>query len=98
MKNFYRPVIGNTISALASVGAAVLMWKTTNLSDMSRFAVFAPILMAVALYIAFVFLMGAIDKEMIALIFSNKINKRELSHEQRTKNSISAGKGTLQCG
>ena len=98
LRNFYRPVIGNVIAALASVGATVLLWKTTNLSSMSRLAVLVPILMAAVLYVAFVLLMGAVDKQMIDIIFSNKIKKRELSHEQRTKNSISAGKGTLQCG
>jgi O-antigen/teichoic acid export membrane protein len=95
LKNFYRPIISNVIAAFASVGAAVLLWKTTNLSVMSRLSVLVPIFMAVMLYIAFVLLMGAIDNQIIEIMFSNKNKKKELSYEQRAKNSISAGKETL---
>ena len=97
LKNFYRPVVGNAIAAFAAVGAAVLLWKTTDLSLMSRVAVIAPIMMAALLYAVFALLMGAVDKEMIDIIFSNKIKKREVLHEQTTKNNISVGKAALQC-
>lgn len=96
LKNFYRPVIGNAIAAFASIGAAVLLWKATSLPQMSDGAVLVVVAIAAVLYIAFAFLMGAVDKEMINIIFSNK-NKKEVVYEQRAKNNVSVDKAALQC-
>lgn len=98
VKNFYRPVIGNAIAAFAAVGAAVLLWKATNLSAKMGIAVMVPIAVAVVLYVAFVFLMGAIDKEMIEIMFStkNKNKKREVSNEQRAEDRLFVGQRELQ--
>ncbi len=93
LKNFYRPVIGNVIAAFASVGASVLLWRTSDLSSMMGISVMIPILVAAILYIVFVFLLGAIDREMIEIMFANKNKnkKRKISNEQRTENRIFAG-------